>query len=1350
MSAVAALKGYRTQFLYSLHYILSNFSNDLVFRLEGEEDLDILDSNRQLLYAIQLKNLTKPLTLSDILSDKRTSFVKRFLASYSAAIPVLVSYGEISQSLKNYKEYKDTVNESEKTILKKYNITVDDWKLVKSKIQLEEINEKKIAEEVEKMMKTNFPLIDPIPTIGFLLNWLQHTAEKQQLITTKDFYNKVEDFGKYLTERIAIHDQYGLALKPLHKISIENLNIGLLETEFYNATSTRYEHILLGLDVNRKLHLEQINTALRETNAVIVKGASGQGKTALVFSFINQYYNDRLSFELNIQQDPINSLRSIQAIASISKSLDVPAVFVINVKPNSTDWLQIVKESSHLKHILFLIAIRNEDWYRATAVGVEFEHKEIDLALSKQEAGDIYHRLNERSKINHYTDFEEGWIKLGNDPPLLEFVYSITQGDSLHNKLKQQVHQIISEGGLTNNPQIDFLKIVSLADSLGARIDISKLDANIDYQFIIEKLENEYLIKKTSDRKFIQGLHMVRSQTLIEILFGDFSERKEQYTFKCISLIAEEDLYLFLLQVFHLGIITPNQLISKLHQVAVESWSIYAAIIKAYIWAGIRDYVESNRNVMDECREAFGDAWTMLLDFTFASSFDKNNLLDLLHVEEERKEKIKELNTRLQPKTKVFKLASDVINKLIYPQKTPLSGFEWKSFGEALFWLKNIDNCKHVIPAFSESDYESAFKILDSKSLSKLMLGMHTYSPELNAIRKQYAPFFVDKLKSELDIHHVSVDDNEVLVHYIIDVQKKEDTRSSNNFAVTILDILRTAFPDKKRFNSQGHGHRLQTLSLSHDETHKSISLENLPLEEWVNINSTIINLYEYKDRPADWSEYRAQLNKWEVLVQGKIEEINKSFQQLFQERKTYAPIVPIMQNAFLHKTKKIKEPKSIKDPLGIYGRIKPERIAENENEKKTITLYSKYDKFFKCLSDFTFNIDLFITQAGQTAFSKIKLKNSEKHIHDENIERLSQINLYNAIEKLIAYNHQYKSTFVNLDTNHTTKVEVNSLLTTATYWKAFLNDNSKGKYSFTKVLGLKSDFENRIIKDFKQASKINLFSIKYIRSTATNDKPLICIDSESPLGALLGMKEAYSLVQKAINHPEYTSLKYLMLQLWFSNFYFVQTIQKRSINNQWLEVRLYTIKDRSIDELASFNLMPQPIDSRVLENLKLETWTQLITAFHGVNKAAESFGKLVLFLDHLYDLRFLDELELDQTEQEKINIHVDNVGLELQQSYQIILNFYINIFNAFPFDKTTYLESEEEQLYWKALIDIKDNIFPQLDSEEINNQFIINMETIPEWVDKLKTCLESWTIFLFILYGKYINKHSTQVVNRV
>ncbi|MDM1049054.1 hypothetical protein, partial [Sphingobacterium hotanense] len=370
----------------------------------------------------------------------------------------------------------------------------------------------------------------------------------------------------------------------------------LLEKEFYNATLSRYEHILLGLDVNREKHLETINDELKENNTIILKGASGQGKTALLYGYVHNYANDWLSYELNIQQDPVTTQQSIQAIASISKKLEVPTIFVINVNPNSTDWLQIIKESAHLNHIRFLVAIRNEVWYRGSAVGVEFEHKEIDLSLSKEEAEIIYTKLNERNKITHFTDFEQVWIQIGDDAPLLEFVYSITQGNSLQNKLKQQIQQLRNESDQSHNPQIEFLRIVSVADSLGAKIDVSKLDSNIDYQFIIEKLENEYLVKKSLDRKYIQGLHLIRSQKLAEILFDEFTTYKEEYAYKCIPLIDEKDLYLFLLKMFHLEILKPNQFIADLNnKVIVRNWSVYTSILKSFIWLGTKNYVENNR-----------------------------------------------------------------------------------------------------------------------------------------------------------------------------------------------------------------------------------------------------------------------------------------------------------------------------------------------------------------------------------------------------------------------------------------------------------------------------------------------------------------------------------------------------------------------------------------------------------------------------------------------------------------------------------------------------------------------------------------------------------------------------------
>lgn len=1339
MSAIAALKGYRTQFLYSLHFILSNLESDMIFHLEGEEDLDVLDANHKLLCAIQLKNLGHTITLSDILSDKKTSFIKRFLDNYIEAVPMIVSYGEISQDLKAWHQNKMTLSEKEKSTLKKYKISPENWKLVKGKVQFLEVSEETIAEEVQRMIKANFQSVDPVPTVGFLLNWLQIVAEKQQHITTQDFFSKIEDFALYLSERIALQDQYGIILTPLHKSSTEDSDNSKLETEFYNATSTKYEHVSLGLEVNRENYLEQIESKLKESNTVIIKGASGQGKTTLLYSYVHNYINDSLAFELNVQEDPIITQKSIQSIASICKKLEVPVVFVVNVTPNNTSWLQILKKSVHYNHIRFLVAIRNEDWYRATGIGVEFDHQDIDLTLSKQEAEMIYSRLNEINKIKHFTDFEEAWIQLGDNAPLLELVYSLTQGTSLHNKLKQQVQQILKEGGLANNLQIDFLRTVILADAIGAKIDVSKLDSNVDYQFIIQKLENEYLIKTSSDRKNIEGLHLVRSQKLVEILFDEFANIKEDYGYRCIPLIVEEDLYLFLLQFFHLKIFDPERFISNLSNIQVSSWSTYASIIKSLIWVGTREYVEINRDAIDECRDIVGESWIMFIDFMFSSTFNKKEMLDLMKFDEEVEQSLEMINQKISSKLTIFNFTSAAINQLDFPDSIPISSYEWRSFGEALFWYKNIENEKEEIPGFPEKEFETAFRKIDIKSLSKLMLGMFSHSTKLDDIRKKYQSIFLDRMKFEFDIIHLSIEEDEIFVHFIIDILEKDSKRFTNDFAVNILEILRTSLPDMNKFNSQGYGHRLQTLSTELDDTHKTMVIANLPLEEWINIDACIRKLYEYGSRPIDWEDYRKRLNDWEITLNKKIEEFNQSFAQLFKGSETYSPVMPAIQNAMYKYHDQMREPQSITDPLGIYGGKKQKFNSENKREIQSEKLQSKYEQYFKAQRDFRRDIENFITQSGQTLISRIKLQTEDGHDHNENIERVSQINLFKSIKDLNKYNDQYQITFGNVDPNHPTKIKVNNLLVAATFWKDFLNNNTKGEHTSARVLKLRTDFENKIIKDLKFASKKSNFSIKYFNSKLTEDKPLIIIDGASPFDGLMGLKEAYTIVQNAIDKAEFTSLKYLILQNDFPAFYFIQTVQNKMLSQQWHKISLYTMRDELVDELSIISSNPQPCEQRILDNLNIQNWSQLFPEFNRINETLEAYGKLVLLVDHYSDLVF-DEIELDSTDKERLYKHIEKISIEIQQSFKVILDSFMLWIKMFPLNDQVYLESEFEQEYFKSLLGINEVFFHQKNEYY---QITITRENVSDWIEKLKSCTESWNIFSLLLYGKYINKYT-------
>lgn len=686
MSAIAALKGYRTQFLYSVHYILSNLANGYTFRLEGNEDMDVLDKEGKLLYAIQLKNLSRTITISDLLSESRTSFLKRFVEQYPTATPILVAYNEIGAELLNWKLETGQLTQKDKAVISKYKLTADNWKLIKSKTVFQRVEESQIYSQCLHLLKKAFPIMDPAPTIDYLLTRVMAAAEARMSFTAADFSVWIQHFAEYLSERIAVHEQIGIYLRPLQSSGLRDTDNSAMEQEFFKASVTRFEHILLGLNVERESPLLQVNEHFAQTNTVIITGASGQGKTTLAYDYAYRYASHSMLYELAIQQDPLQTQKSIQAVAAIGKRLETPVLFIINVIPNTTDWIKLVKECSHIKNIRFLITVRQEDWRRARSVGIEFTHKEVELALTKSEAQIIYDKLNSIVDTNRHLDFEEAWMLLGTNPPMLEFAYSVTQGDSLKNKLYQQVQQLTIEDNRNASRQIELLKLVSLADALGARIDVAKLKDAARFQFDIQNLEKEYLLRLTEGGKFLQGLHLVRSTILIDLLFDELTTLKKDYVLRCLKLVAEEDLYIFLLQALHLGLVTPHDLKNFVRNDQDIDWSLYGALLQAFLWAGIREYVENNRAGLDEFRKIYADGWLVTANVFFKLRVDFTAFISNPLHRAIAQAKIDELNEKIQDKQAILNLAGLVLNEIPLPRIEPQTPFQWQS----LTWKNHL------------------------------------------------------------------------------------------------------------------------------------------------------------------------------------------------------------------------------------------------------------------------------------------------------------------------------------------------------------------------------------------------------------------------------------------------------------------------------------------------------------------------------------------------------------------------------------------------------------------------------------------------------------------------------------
>lgn len=1338
MSAIAALKGYRTQFLYSLYYILSHTAQEYTFKLEGEEDLDILDKQGNLLFAIQVKNLTKAVSLSDILTENKTSFLKRFLDKYSTATPILVSFGNISTDLKNWLSTSNAISSNENKAIKKYQITETQWKLIKTKTKFIEIEETVLVDETLKLLKNQYHLLAPLPTAENLLYWLQCMAEKQISITTKELFSKVEDFTLYQTQCLSVAEQYSLALKPLNKVSPSSLNSHILEKEFYNGTNARYEHVLLDLDVIRGNYLNQIVSYYSHTNVIIVKGSSGQGKSTLAYRYAYQYSPQNLVYELNVQEDPINTQKAIQAIISITKHLAIPILFVIHVKPNSTEWLKIVKEFAHYTFVRFLITIRHEDWFKATAIGIDFLHKEIEISLVKNEAELIYNILVKRIEISHCPNFEEAWLRVGSDSPLMEFIYFIIQGDSLRGRLKQQVLQLNKEDSQSGQKQTDFLRLACLANSFGAKIDISKLDYAANIQFLIERLEKEYIIKVSENGKRIAGVHLLRSEILADILFDEFVSNKKEYALKCLSIVSDEDGYLFLLYCFLNNILTPEEVIITTKQMPAFSWAYYHNVQESLLWAGIRHYINVNAEVLNECYTAYGDSWMLMVDIFHGNTFSTQKLLDSLPFNNDFKESAISFNNRMTSKQLVYEYIENLFNTVDLPLTKPVTEIDWAGFGNTLFWLKNTSNTAKSAIEILSGDLEKVFETLDLKRLAKLMLGMHYYSPYYNNQWRNLSHHFILRMQAEFSVAHVLIND-EISVDYIIDILSRDKNLSDNDLSMEIIDLLREAFPDKKKYGAKGHGHRLQLIALPHDDTQKGIPVENLPLDNWVNINSTKNKLYTFTHRPKDWQVYHSLIEAYEKSIDLILKEFNATLVSYLKNPSDYKQLLALVNNANHPYSVTIKEPQSISDSLGIYFDTRKEKTDKKQtgiqNELKT-----KYGNLFKSQRDFQTGIENFIRQSGKALFARLDKIVNPSHNNDSDSERLSKVNLFDAIENYKVYQAEKALVFGNSKKSNDNKIHADILFDTAIFWNTYLNTGkASANKNIASIAQLKGDFETRISKACKIISKTKGFTIRYLNSASTENKPIIIIDTDNTVLSMVGFKEAYNIIKEAVGCPDYTSLKYLMLRTWYPKVYFIQLTKGNTINNQWNEMPIYLFRETYFEELAIYNVVTKPIDLKIAEKLSLKNWNTIFPKLDEIQKLSEAFVKMRLLVEHLYDLRFFETVDLNEPGKVLFNSAVQSAGAEVQRSFQYVLDYLADVLDLFPFDADSYETDEFEREYWNHFIAVKENIFPTDKGDEEDYTLKLDISSIEQWIERLKPCTECWGVFTLLLYGKYI-----------
>lgn len=1003
MSVPATLRGYRTQYLYTLYRILNEDDPRTFFRPEGKEDLDIKFGNGYT-ELVQVKNLSKTLTFSDLQSKgKTTSFFQRLYDERVAADNVsgrIVSFGNIGQELTDKKKLTRKIRQFVSFKKNKQN----EAKILTDSISIINVNEDDLYSSCSEAFSERFLGMNPEVGIMFLLQWIYECAERQLTVRFSDVQRQLSLVGEFIANKKNFDSTFGKDIKPFSSIDVNRADISSLYKDFYNGASACYQDILKGLDVIRSEKLEEINKDFLDSSVVIVHGASGQGKSTLAYQYVRYMHGEEFSYFIpHLNESNLNgTVTTLQSLIYCSK---IPLLVYLDVLPGNNLWVQFVKRFRHNKNIRILLTIREEDWNRTkNLLEASGDVKELDLSLDSYTAQKIYKKFSE-IQVCKIKTFKEAWYNYGEGRSLLEFVYVLTHGEPLEKKIKAQIDNLVEHN---DELSVNILRYVAIADCFAGGIHEDSFKAllkdNALYKRKFSYLENEYFFVR-DNRNYLRGLHPLRSKFVLEaISMNDKSEIIEA-GLNMFEAIDDESKEVFLQNLIKVGM-TKETLFAHLNEFNLNNPYSYLSLLKISILLGILHYKKVNEKVIGRFEEQFNILWPVAAGINF-SSVDTDDALSHLS-DDQGYRNVLNLRKSLTAKEHIFDYAKDMLSSYSanFIQK---SGGDVYAIGEVLFYqgFLKVGSCQ-IEGEVNPSDSSLT-------DLATLLLGLNTDDKgEWGSLINHLQGIFLKRLRTAYNIIRLDITDKEIISFSIMDYDDSKIDKTKGTIYeqhnLEIIDLCRLAYPDKLRYTSRVVKD-LWTEFIGESFLQKSISIENLPLEELTSIPNMLSGMTRYQlSQSSDTDEYFEDVEERWLRYKNKLAKLTGILQKLVKSGlRGVAKDLDMCHNEEIAviKLNYIDIPRSEIDSLGLGSKFK-DRSAPLNSGDENITdsnkdFKSKMVNFNGDFKNLCVSINYFYYQYYEALFAILK--------GSEDKAKWARLSVYNLQETISSF-YKIKDSF--------------------------------------------------------------------------------------------------------------------------------------------------------------------------------------------------------------------------------------------------------------------------------------------------------------------------------------------------
>ena len=1068
IGAQSAWKGFSSQTLY----IASRIMGETVSAEYYPEDLEdlLIKRNGQVIEAVQVKNLSDPLAISDLASSKASKsgegFFKR-TCSLKNSEPMLdtlrvVYFGELGPELQGLSAGESSVQDKVKSkLISDHGLSDEDALWVLTKICFEKVGtrlmEKNILEHLQSYVQT---MAAPEMARTLLIQYISELSRTKGYTSLALWQEKIHKIGTDISALDGYYKEYQKSLIRLCDMTSDK-SIEVLAQEFSQGVSTHPAHIRSNLDFTRKEWLEKIDLALSKNKAVIIKGVSGQGKTALCHRFFLDNYPEQLVFCVRHIQSPRQAENLVSALQGIVKHAQ-NIILYIDVNPGEFDWTLLIQElQARGISAPVLVSIREEDFKLSkvdqSAIAVDV----IELYFSAHEAENIYKDLTLAKPHPAFRSFEEAWQQFGEGGPFLEFVYLLNHNQTLHQRLLAQIERLISEKA--PDSWLMLLNLVCYAGKIGSPVlyEEAKQESRCDTSIAaLDRMSKEYLLKSSEDGRYLEVLHPLRAAVIYNILKEKMVHNPEKLLVSAIKCVENRYPQLMLMDYFTQNPFN-SSIISELITVPWRNWTIFAGMFNTMLWLDVKLYVERNQEVYDKLIANKGNGWLTFAPLDITGELRLNVIMAESFVEilPEKAEAIRKdiewVRNSLSSMVIAYENTDLWVKNSIIPTNEPKSDIECSDLGYSLFWLAKRGRIIQF--PFSQDRIREAAANGGIQAKADMAAGLYfqgkydSYAVCEAILRERVIQHF-HVIKMALTETEVSC---EFVPPYFAEHKNSPMSMNINHYwTMNMVNLLSKLYPDKEYIGAELVGvDLLSDLGVKAMDYHKRINRSRLPYTWITEINSWLASRLDYWKRPKDWKEYiqgvDAIRRNAADLVQIIIHTIDYLYRKHAIDQVRIDKLLKAITMFKSHIHDELLLPQNAVDPYCLYR----EGMASNDNDKlknakitpaiSGISMHI-YQDFRKNVHDTCFSFDNFLNGFTNILASRIK----KVEIDQSQNPGLTLINLYNASKELFQMQHEFNKLFLPYaakDYFLFAQNEQEQMLTLLNLWHHVLNNPPRG-----------------------------------------------------------------------------------------------------------------------------------------------------------------------------------------------------------------------------------------------------------------------------------------------------------------